>query len=326
MAFFLIPTAASAAAFVAKQIAIRGGAKVLGRTIFNYVNKNGIDKAIKRYGKTAIDKLKKVTTNQNPKFKRDKILSPTNVGSPVKSVKTKPFKKDKSSDKSSRALTTTKDKSSRALTTTKDKSSRALTTTKDKSSRALTITKDILNKIKKETNTSKTKNTKKTRLQKALDKFANMTQAERNAFVRKRGLKVAGVGSAGVAVSEAFKGIRGSSRDKREKALLAKEKAQREKERAKKKRDRKNQIMNQVNPKAGTSVRGISFTAERDKPVLGSSKNIRMGSGKGTTSLKMGEDDDKRAVRSGASGKKVRTGTGGRVRTGKRKSGSVFQR
>jgi len=315
MAFFLIPTAASAAAFVAKQIAIRGGAKVLGRTIFNYVNKNGIDKAIKRYGKTAIDKLKKVTTNQNPKFKRDKILSPTNVGSPVKSVKTKPFKKDKSSDKSSRALTTTKDKSSRALTTTKDKSSRALT-----------ITKDILNKIKKETNTSKTKNTKKTRLQKALDKFANMTQAERNAFVRKRGLKVAGVGSAGVAVSEAFKGIRGSSRDKREKALLAKEKAQREKERAKKKRDRKNQIMNQVNPKAGTSVRGISFTAERDKPVLGSSKNIRMGSGKGTTSLKMGEDDDKRAVRSGASGKKVRTGTGGRVRTGKRKSGSVFQR
>ena len=304
MAFFLIPTAASAAAFVAKQIAIRGGAKVLGRTIFNYVNKNGIDKAIKRYGKTAIDKLKKVTTNQNPKFKRDKILSPTNVGSPVKSVKTKPFKKDKSSDKSSRALTTTKDKSSRALT----------------------ITKDILNKIKKETNTSKTKNTKKTRLQKALDKFANMTQAERNAFVRKRGLKVAGVGSAGVAVSEAFKGIRGSSRDKREKALLAKEKAQREKERAKKKRDRKNQIMNQVNPKAGTSVRGISFTAERDKPVLGSSKNIRMGSGKGTTSLKMGEDDDKRAVRSGASGKKVRTGTGGRVRTGKRKSGSVFQR
>jgi len=38
------------------------------------------------------------------------------------------------------------------------------------------------------------------------------------------------------------------------------------------------------------------------------------------------KDDDKRAVRSGASGKKVRTGTGGRVRTGKRRSGSVFQR
>ena len=30
---------------------------------FNYVNKNGIDKAIKRYGKTAIDKLKKVSGN-----------------------------------------------------------------------------------------------------------------------------------------------------------------------------------------------------------------------------------------------------------------------
>lgn len=67
MPFFVIPAIATGAKVLASQLAIRGGAKVLGRTILNYMNKNGLDKAIARYGKSAVNKIQKITKESKTK-------------------------------------------------------------------------------------------------------------------------------------------------------------------------------------------------------------------------------------------------------------------
>ena len=120
---FLIPGLAAAGKFVAAQVAVRGGAKIAGRAIFNYAKKNGLDKAITKYGKRAVDRLKKVTMNQNPKFQRSNVVRPSKVGEPIKSA--------------SRRATKGKDSTSRALTVQKKGTDLAKTDT----SKALTVTK-----------------------------------------------------------------------------------------------------------------------------------------------------------------------------------------
>ena len=120
---FLIPGLAAAGKFVAAQVAVRGGAKIAGRAIFNYAKKNGLDKAITKYGKRAVDRLKKVTMNQNPKFQRSNVVRPSKVGDPIKSA--------------SRRATKGKDSTSRALTVQKKGTDLAKTDT----SKALTVTK-----------------------------------------------------------------------------------------------------------------------------------------------------------------------------------------
>ena len=67
MPFFVIPALAAGAKILASQLAIRGGAKVLGRTVLNYMNKNGLDKAIARYGRDAVNKIKKITKESKTK-------------------------------------------------------------------------------------------------------------------------------------------------------------------------------------------------------------------------------------------------------------------
>ena len=67
MPFFVIPALATAGKILASQLAIRGGAKVLGRTVLNYMNKNGLDKAIARYGKSAVNKIQKITKESKTK-------------------------------------------------------------------------------------------------------------------------------------------------------------------------------------------------------------------------------------------------------------------
>jgi hypothetical protein len=67
MPFFVIPAIATGAKVLASQLAIRGGAKVLGRTVLNYMNKNGLDKAIARYGKSAVNKIQKITKESKTK-------------------------------------------------------------------------------------------------------------------------------------------------------------------------------------------------------------------------------------------------------------------
>tara|TARA_B100001094_G_C18166504_1_gene792408 strand:- start:1640 stop:2380 length:741 start_codon:yes stop_codon:yes gene_type:complete len=92
----------------------------------------------------------------------------------------------------------------------------------------------------RKTNTPRTD--KKTRSQKAFDKGASKTQAERNKSVRGTVGKVVGVGTAGALVYEGFKGIRASSEAKAEaarKAKLAKNKADEDRRKAKKKTETK---------------------------------------------------------------------------------------
>jgi len=120
---FLIPGLAAAGKFIAAQVAVRGGAKVAGRAIFNYAKKNGLDKAITKYGKRAVDRLKKVTMNQNPKFQRSNVVRPSNVGEPIKSA--------------GRRATKGKDGTSKALTVQKKGTDLAKTDT----SKALTVVK-----------------------------------------------------------------------------------------------------------------------------------------------------------------------------------------
>jgi hypothetical protein len=120
---FLIPGLAAAGKFVAAQVAVRGGAKIAGRAIFNYAKKNGLDKAITKYGKRAVDRLKKVTMNQNPKFQRSNVVRPSKVGEPIKSA--------------GRRATKGKDGTSRALTVQKKGTDLAKTDT----SKALTVVK-----------------------------------------------------------------------------------------------------------------------------------------------------------------------------------------
>jgi len=120
---FLIPGLAAAGKFIAAQVAVRGGAKVAGRAIFNYAKKNGLDKAITKYGKRAVDRLKKVTMDQNPKFQRSNVVRPSNVGEPIKSA--------------GRRATKGKDGTSRALTVPKKGTDLAKTDT----SKALTVVK-----------------------------------------------------------------------------------------------------------------------------------------------------------------------------------------
>ena len=67
MPFFVIPALATAGKILASQLAIRGGAKVLGRTVLNYMNKNGLDKAIARYGRSAVNKIQKITKESKTK-------------------------------------------------------------------------------------------------------------------------------------------------------------------------------------------------------------------------------------------------------------------
>jgi hypothetical protein len=89
----------------------------------------------------------------------------------------------------------------------------------------------------------KTTTDKKTRSQKAFDKGASMTQAERNKSVRGTVGKVVGVGTAGALVYEAAKGIRASSTAKADaakaKAEAAKRKRDADKKKAEKKADKK---------------------------------------------------------------------------------------
>ena len=96
---------------------------------------------------------------------------------------------------------------------------------------------------KKTTTNKKTTTDKKTRSQKAFDKGASMTQAERNKSVRGTVGKVVGVGTAGALVYEAAKGIRASSTAKADaakaKADAAKRKAEEDRKKAKKKADNK---------------------------------------------------------------------------------------
>ena len=120
---FLIPGLAAAGKFIAAQVAVRGGAKVAGRAIFNYAKKNGLDKAITKYGKRAVDRLKKVTMDQNPKFQRSNVVRPSKVGEPIKSA--------------GRRATKGKDGTSKALTVQKKGTDLAKTDT----SKALTVVK-----------------------------------------------------------------------------------------------------------------------------------------------------------------------------------------
>ena len=102
-------------------------------------------------------------------------------------------------------------------------------------------------KAGKKTKTRKTNTPRvdkgKTRGQRAFDKGASMTQAERNKRVRGAVGKVVGVGTAGALVYEAAKGIRASSTAKADaakaKADAAKRKAEEDRKKAKKKADNK---------------------------------------------------------------------------------------
>jgi len=127
--------------------------------------------------------------------------------------------------------------------------------------------------------------------------------------------KAAGIGVGTIAVSAAVNKISDSSSKAKASTTSAADKkkrdeAKRKKELKQKQKDRANQRMNQANPNVQTSARSGGFEAKRDKPVMGSSKNIRMGSGRGTTPLK---DEDKNVVRD-RSGKAVKSRSG-KVRT-----------
>ena len=167
--------------------------------------------------------------------------------------------------------------------------------------------KDPKKDTTKDTSKTEKPDVKKSRSQRAFEKGANMTQAQRNALVRKRGSQALGITGVGVGVSEAVKNIQSSRAKAKAKAEAE---AKRKKELKQKQKDRANQRMNQANPNVQTSARSGGFEAKRDKPVMGSSKNIRMGSGKGTTTF---EDKDKNVVRD-RSGKAVKSKSG-KVRT-----------
>jgi len=167
--------------------------------------------------------------------------------------------------------------------------------------------KDPKKDTTKDTSKTEKPDVKKSRSQRAFEKGANMTQAQRNALVRKRGSQALGI--TGVGVSEAVKNIQ-SSRAKAK--AEAEAEAKRKKELKQKQKDRANQRMNQANPNVQTSARSGGFEAKRDKPVMGSSKNIRMGSGRGTRDTTF-EDKDKNVVRD-RSGKAVKSKSG-KVRT-----------
>ena len=167
--------------------------------------------------------------------------------------------------------------------------------------------KDPKKDTTKDTSKTEKPDVKKSRSQRAFEKGANMTQAQRNALVRKRGSQALGITGVGVGVSEAVKNIQSSRAKAKAKAEAE---AKRKKELKQKQKDRANQRMNQANPNVQTSARSGGFEAKRDKPVMGSSKNIRMGSGRGTTTF---EDKDKNVVRD-RSGKAVKSKSG-KVRT-----------
>ena len=129
--------------------------------------------------------------------------------------------------------------------------------------------------------------------------------------------KAAGIGVGTIAVSAAVNKISDSSSKAKASTTSAADKkkrdeAKRKKELKQKQKDRANQRMNQANPNVQTSVRSGGFEAKRDKPVLGSSKNIRYGSGRGTRDTTF-EDKDKNVVRD-SFGKAVKSKSG-KVRT-----------
>tara|TARA_Y100001938_G_scaffold148280_1_gene231489 strand:+ start:869 stop:2080 length:1212 start_codon:yes stop_codon:yes gene_type:complete len=182
--------------------------------------------------------------------------------------------------------------------------------------------KDPKKDTTKDTSKTEKPDVKKSRAQKAFDRGAKMTQAERNALVRKRAGQAIGITGVGVGVSEAVKSIQSSKAKAEDKARAkAEADAKRKKELKQKQKDRANQRMNQANPNVQTSVRSGGFEAKRDKPVLGSSKNIRYGSGRGTTTF---EDKDKNVVRD-RFGKAVKSKSG-KVRTRDIFKSSVFMK
>ena len=165
MPFFVIPALATAGKILASQLAIRGGAKVLGRTVLNYMNKNGLDKAIARYGKDAVNKIKKITKESKTKpvkTKKSSTRSDDNRLIKRTSAQEKKIKdaKDaankareeklrKAADLSNRKKLTrknerfAKDAAKKAKEATDKKSA---LTVRDGTSRALTITKEQSNK------------------------------------------------------------------------------------------------------------------------------------------------------------------------------------
>tara|TARA_R100001082_G_scaffold32797_1_gene16910 strand:- start:50 stop:1222 length:1173 start_codon:yes stop_codon:yes gene_type:complete len=180
--------------------------------------------------------------------------------------------------------------------------------------------KDSKKDTTKDTSKTEKPNVKKSRSQRAFDKGAKMTQAERNALVRKRAGQAIGITGVGVGVSEAVKSIQSSKAKAQDKA---KADAKRKKELKQKQKDRANQRMNQANPNVQTSVRSGGFEAKRDKPVLGSFKNIRYGSGRGTRDTTF-KDKDKNVVRD-SFGKAVKSKSG-KVRTRDTFKSSVFMK
>lgn len=165
MPFFVIPAIATGAKVLASQLAIRGGAKVLGRTVLNYMNKNGLDKAIARYGKSAVNKIQKITKESKTKpvkIKRTSARSDDNRLIKRTSAQEKKIKDAKDAAKKAREEKLRKaaaesnrkklkrqseqfvqDAAKKAKEATDKKSA---LTVRDGTSRALTITKEQSNK------------------------------------------------------------------------------------------------------------------------------------------------------------------------------------
>ena len=157
---FIIPVLAKGASILTSQLAIRGGAKVLGRTILNYMNKNGLDKAISRYGKTAVNKIKKIAkekpdkkssarSDDNRLIKRTSAQEKKIKDAKDAANKAREEKLRKAADLSNRKKLTRKNErfNQEALRKAKEAASKKSgLTVKDGTSRALTITKEQSNK------------------------------------------------------------------------------------------------------------------------------------------------------------------------------------
>lgn len=163
--FFVIPGLVKAGSILASQLAIRGGAKVLGRTVLNYMNKNGLDKAIARYGKSAVNKIQKITKESKTKpvkTKKSSTRSDDNRLVKRTSAQEKKIKdaKDAANKAREEKLRKAADLSNRkklkrsqerfnqeALRKAKEAASKkSALTVRDGTSRALTITKEQSNK------------------------------------------------------------------------------------------------------------------------------------------------------------------------------------